>query len=270
MALQLARRPAEWNQEKTLALCAPPTGPLVIGSVSHGVKLSMVVPTYNESENIADLIASLRKIVAAAVGESYEIIVVDDDSPDRTWEIAAAIGENDPRIITVRRTTERGLATAVVRGWQLSRGEVLGVIDGDMQHPVEVTAALWKALSAGADVAVASRYAKGGNVGEWNILRRIVSRVARLMARLLLPKALGRVSDPMSGFFMVRRSLLLGVLLNPLGYKILVEVLGRTAPDAVTEVAYCFRVRGKGHSKATLGVYWQYMVHLIRLRGGNN
>lgn len=249
-----------------MPLCPPPTGPLVIRTGTPGVKLSMVVPTYDESENIAELIASLGKVIAEAVGESYEIIVVDDDSPDHTWKIAAALAEKDPRIIAVRRTTERGLATAVVRGWQLARGEVLGVIDGDLQHPVEVTAALWRAMNAGADIAIASRYIEGGDVGDWNVLRQIVSHAARVMARLLLPGALGKVSDPMSGFFLLRRSLLVGVPLNPLGYKILVEVLGRTAPVAVTEVGYSFCVRGKGHSKATLGVYWDYLVHLIRLR----
>lgn len=249
-----------------MPLYSSPTGPRVVRTADHSVKFSMVIPTYNESENIAELIALLGKELAASVGDSYEIIVVDDDSPDRTWEIVAALGEADPRIIAVRRTAERGLATAVVRGFQVSHGDVLGVIDGDMQHPPEVAVALWAAMNTGSDVAVASRYVEGGGVGDWSILRRGVSRVARLIAWLLLPGVLGRITDPMSGCFMVRRSVIVGVPLNPVGYRTLVEVLGRTQPKAVSEVGYRFNVRSKGQSKANLGICWDDFIHLVKLR----
>ncbi len=238
----------------------------MVGPADHSVKFSIVIPTYNESENIADMIALLSKELATSVGDSYEIIVVDDDSPDRTWEIVAALGESDPRIIAVRRTQERGLATAVVRGFQVSRGDVLGVIDGDLQHPPEVVCALWAKMNAGSDVVVASRYVEGAGVGDWSLLRQGVSRVARLIAWLLLPGVLGQITDPMSGCFMVKRSVVIGVPLNPVGYRTLVEVLGRTQPTAVSEVGYSFNPRSKGRSKANLGICWDDFIHLVKLR----
>ncbi|MGA2002091.1 MAG: polyprenol monophosphomannose synthase [Terriglobales bacterium] len=249
-----------------MPLCTSPTGPRVVGPADHSVKFSIVIPTYNESENIADMIALLSKELATSVGDSYEIIVVDDDSPDRTWEIVAALGESDPRIIAVRRTQERGLATAVVRGFQVSRGDVLGVIDGDLQHPPEVVCALWAKMNAGSDVVVASRYVEGAGVGDWSLLRQGVSRVARLIAWLLLPGVLGQITDPMSGCFMVKRSVVIGVPLNPVGYRTLVEVLGRTQPTAVSEVGYSFNPRSKGRSKANLGICWDDFIHLVKLR----
>lgn len=230
-------------------------------------RLSLVVPTYNESQNIAELVRRLHQALSQVVPEgAYEIIVVDDDSPDRTWKVAEELAASDPRLRVLRRTGERGLATAVIRGWQAARGEILGVIDGDLQHPPAVTAELWNEIEAGADLAVASRRVEGGGVGNWNLFRRIVSRGAQMIGLALLPKVVGRVSDPMSGCFMLRRSLLAGVALNPLGYKILVEVIGRTEPRRIAEVGYVFCVRERGTSKATLGIYWDYLLHLFRLR----
>jgi dolichol-phosphate mannosyltransferase len=249
-------------------LVPAPTGAFVIKPVNSAdqLKLSLVVPTYNEGQNIAELVRALHAALAGKFFEPYEIIVVDDNSPDETWKIAAEIAREDPTVRVLRRTKERGLATAVVRGWQVARGEVLGVIDGDLQHPPEVTAELWAEMEQGADIAVASRRAEGGGVGDWSLGRRVVSRGARLIGLMLLPEAVGKVSDPMSGCFMVRRSLLQGVRMNPLGYKILLEVMGRTKPLRVAEVGYVFLVRRKGASKATLRVYWEYLLHLLLLR----
>ena len=121
-------------------------------------------------------------------------------------------------------------------------------------------------MERGADMAVASRHVEGGGVSDWSILRRIVSRAAQLIGLVVLPGVVGRVSDPMSGFFMIRRSAIEGVRLNPLGYKILIEVLARGRVAWIGEVPYVFHERVHGGSKATLGVYLDYLRHLVRLR----
>jgi dolichol-phosphate mannosyltransferase len=161
---------------------------------------------------------------------------------------------------------ERGLATAVARGWQLARGDVLGAIDADLQHPPEVCATLWAEIARGAELALASRHVPGGGVSDWSLHRRLLSRAAQVFGLLLLPGVLARVSDPMSGFFFVRRAAVEGLELRPAGYKILVEVLGRGRARWLSEVPYVFRERAQGASKASVGVYVDYVRHLARLR----
>jgi dolichol-phosphate mannosyltransferase len=220
-------------------LTACPSGPLVIpavppaispvGSPAAGsvIRLSLIIPTYNESKNIGELIRQLTALLDPLVGDGYELVVVDDDSADRTWELAAEIAIGSPRVRVIRRQDEKGLSTAVIRGWQAARGEILAVIDADLQHPPEATVALFQALQGQIDLAVGSRHVEGGGVSDWSFARRILSRGAQFLGLLLLPGVLGRVSDPMSGYFMVRRSAIAGVELSPLGYKILLEVIGR-------------------------------------------
>ncbi len=224
------------------------------------------MPTFNEGLNIANLVGQLTRLLEEPFGERYEIIVVDDDSPDRTWELAQTLVQEFPRLRVMRRDTESGLSTAVIRGWQAARGEVLCVIDADLQHPPDVAMALYRVIERGADIAVASRHLEGGGVSDWSLPRRIVSRTAQLIGLLILPGVVGRVSDPMSGYFMIRRSAIQGVELNPLGYKILIEVLARGKVPWVGEVPYVFQERTQGGSKATARVYLDYLRHLLRLR----
>jgi len=167
-----------------------------------------VIPTFNERRNIAELVAQLTALLDPELSDDYELIVVDDDSPDRTWEAAAELTAKYPKLRVMRRETERGLSTAVIRGWQVARGEVLAVIDADLQHPPEVTVSLWREISKGADLAVGSRHIEGGGVSDWSLLRRLLSRGAQLLGLILLPGVLGRVSDPMSGYFMIRRDVI--------------------------------------------------------------
>jgi dolichol-phosphate mannosyltransferase len=212
------------------------------------------------------LIGQLEALFDPVLGEAYELIVVDDDSPDRTWAVALALSETHPRVRVLRRQNERGLSTAVIRGWQVARGEVLGVMDGDLQHPAEVSLKLLAEIDRGADLATASRHVEGGGVSDWRLLRRMLSRGAQLLGLLVLPAVLGRLSDPMSGYFMLRRSTLAGVELDPLGYKILIEVVARSNPRWIGEVGYVFRERVEGDSKVTWRLYLDYLVHLLKLR----
>jgi dolichol-phosphate mannosyltransferase len=251
------------------AMLDTPSGPFVVApaaGIAAPIKLSMIVPTYNESKNIAEMVRRLATLLDGALGQSYEIIVVDDNSPDRTWEFAQSLTAQYPQLRVMRRQNERGLSTAVIRGWQAARGEILAVIDADLQHPPEVTMGLWQEINRGADIAVASRHIEGGGVSDWSFLRRVVSRVAQMIGLVLLPGVVGRVSDPMSGYFMLRRGAIAGVELRPLGYKILIEVLGRGRFPWIGEVPYVFRERVEGESKATGKIYIDYLRHLLRLR----
>jgi dolichol-phosphate mannosyltransferase len=235
------------------------------GRSDPAVQVSLVVPTFNEAANIGQLLRSLHEVLTGT-GTAFELIVVDDDSPDRTWEVAAGVAAELPGIRVLRRTGASGLATAVICGWAHARGAVLGVIDGDGQHPPEVVADLVAAMDERTDVAVASRHVPGGGVSNWSAIRRLLSRGAQALGLLLLPGTVGRVTDPMSGFFLVRRDVVAGADLDPVGYKILLEVLARGDVRRVAERPYVFLERTKGESKVAASHYVGYLRHLMRLR----
>jgi dolichol-phosphate mannosyltransferase len=232
----------------------------------RNLKLSLVLPTYNEGGNIQAIIGKIAKLLDSAIVNDYELIVVDDDSPDRTWEVAAALCTEYPQLRVMRRSTERGLSTAVIRGWQVARGEILGVIDADLQHPTDILLQLLQEIDRGADLAIASRHVEGGGVSQWSWIRRVLSRGAQILGLMILPEVIGRLSDPMSGYFMVRRRSIAGKTLSPIGYKILIEVVGRCKIAWIAEVGYVFRERLTGESKVTWKQYIEYLQHLLRLR----
>ncbi|MEI8234941.1 MAG: polyprenol monophosphomannose synthase [Verrucomicrobiota bacterium] len=230
---------------------------------------SLVIPTYKERVNIAPLLRRLGALLERALPGRYELIVVDDDSPDRTWEVAQAIAAETPQVHVIRRLGERGLATAVVAGWKAARGEWLGVIDADLQHPPEVVLALLAAMERGADLAVASRHVEGGGVSDWSLFRQMLSRGAQALGVLLLPSAARAVSDPMSGYFILRRDAVDLSAFRPLGYKILLEVLARGHFSRIEEAGYVFQERKEGASKVTWRQYWEYLVQIWRLRAAS-
>jgi dolichol-phosphate mannosyltransferase len=256
------------NLDLSDALLPVPTGIFQISELAsrRTVSFSLIVPTYNESKNIQQIVHILTGLLDRALPNDYELIVVDDDSPDRTWEIAQHLMPSYPQLRVMRRQTERGLSTAVIRGWQAARGDILGVIDGDLQHPPEVLLKLLQAIRNGADLAVASRHIEGGGTSDWGFIRRFLSRGAQLVGLMILPSVVGRVSDPMSGYFMVKREAIANCLLNPLGYKILLEVIGRGTVERITEVGYVFQERQEGESKVTWKQYVEYLAHLVKLR----
>ena len=219
--------------------------------LEKSVKFSLIVPTYNESKNLARLVEILTQLLNNYFQENYELIIVDDDSPDLTWQVGLDLMSSYPQLRVMRRQGEKGLSTAVIRGWQASEGEILGVIDGDLQHPPETLIKMLDEMVNGADLVVASRHVEGGGVSDWGFIRRFLSRGAQMLGLLILPNVIGRVSDPMSGYFMVRRSAIANCPMNPLGYKILIEVLGRGNIGSVAEVGYVFQERQEGESKVT-------------------
>lgn len=254
------------SESAAIAVEAAPSGPLAVPAGGES-KVSVVVPTYNEAENIGEFLPALGRVLEEAAPGAWEIVLVDDDSPDRTWEIAAAL-TGLPGLRVVRRRGERGLARAVIRGMQAARGDVLGTINADFQHPPEVMGAMVPAI-AGADLAVASRYMAGGGLGNWRGSRRLTASAARLCGRLLLPHVFARLTDPLSGCYLVRRSAIAGVELDPLGYKTLIEFAARGRIGTVRECPYQMRDRARGASKAGGRQTLEYLRHLLRLRNAS-
>ena len=243
-----------------------PRLPSRVGVTNQSIMFSLVIPTYLEAGNINKIVRTLTSLLDESIPGEYELIIVDDNSPDGTWETALSMTSEFPQLQVMRRENERGLSSAVIRGWQNSRGQILGVIDGDLQHPPHILLQLLNAIESASDLAVASRHVEGGGVSRWSFIRRLLSRGAQLLGLLILPRVTGRVSDPMSGYFMVRRSCIEDTTFNPIGYKILLEVLGRGKVDEIAEVGYVFCERQDGESKVSWKHYLDYIRHLLRLR----
>lgn len=253
-----------------------PSGPLIIPDFRENLSsekqcldppwFSLIVPTYKEAQNIERIVKILSNLLDQATTKDYELIIVDDNSPDETWRKARDLMAYYPRLRVMRRIEERGLSTAVIRGWQAARGTLLGVIDGDLQHPPETLLQMLDQIKNGADLVVASRHVEGGGVSNWSLTRRILSRGAQILGLVVCPKVVGQVSDPMSGYFMVRRSAIENVSLDPKGYKILLEVIGRGRAQNIAEVGYVFQERLEGESKVTRQQYVDYIIHLAKLR----
>ena len=227
--------------------------------------LSVVTPTYNEAENLPLLVAGLQEALADV---PHEIIVADDDSPDGTWEIAERLGAEDPSVRVVRRFHDHGLSAAVLDGMSMARGRVLAVIDADLQHDPSILPAMVAALDEDrADVVVGSRATEGGGYGDWAASRRLVSWVATFIARVVLRVS---VSDPMSGYFALTRSAYErgAAGINPRGFKILLEFIGRDRALRVLEVPYEFRNRIHGETKLNRSVIRSYLLAVAELRLG--
>jgi dolichol-phosphate mannosyltransferase len=236
-------------------------------SVPPDLTLSVVIPTRNEAHGV---LALMQRVAPALDGVSHELIFV-DDSDDGTESVLRELAFSEyPQIHVIHRSRgERagGLSGAVIAGFDGSRGEYVAVMDADLQHPPELlTALVDKARERGADLVVASRYVGDGSAaGLADPTRRLVSRGTAIFARLLFCERILRVTDPASGFFLVRRSLLQGVVLRPIGYKILLEVLLRTRWRIFAEVPYRFSEREADTSKASLHQGVLFLQHCLRL-----
>jgi dolichol-phosphate mannosyltransferase len=191
------------------------------------------------------------------------MVVVDDNSPDGTGELAETLSRDYP-LKVVHRSGRAGLASAVVAGFEQAEKAVLGVMDADLQHPPEAIPLLLARIAEGADVVIASRYTPGGGTVGWSLGRRFISWGARRLSHLVLPPV-KKVSDPLSGFFLLRRGVIEGVNLRPTGYKILLEILIRGKYSRVEEVPYLFENRKQGRSNLGLREYLRYLRHLYIL-----
>jgi dolichol-phosphate mannosyltransferase len=223
------------------------------------VLVSIVVPTYREAENLPFLIDRVAGM-AKAHALDVEMIVVDDDSRDGAVAIVDARPEPWVRIVV--RTEERGLSQAVLHGLRQARGDFLVCMDADLSHPPEAVPAMLAKLDAGADFVIGSRYAPGGSTShDWGFLRWLNSRLATALARPLT-----HATDPMAGFFALRRSTFeAGRDFNPIGYKIGLELIVKCGCERVVEIPIHFEDRRFGVSKLTLKQQLLYLKHLRRL-----
>jgi dolichol-phosphate mannosyltransferase len=232
-----------------------------------GILVSIILPTYNERDNIKELIPAIDAVMrSSGFKDRYEILVVDDNSPDGTAQVAQELAARYPVRVIVRKN-ERGLSSAVIRGIREARGEVCVVMDADFQHPPEAIPKLVeKILQEGYELAIASRYVEQGGIENWSFHRKLISKVANGMAYVLFPELRG-IKDLMSGYFAFRRSFVLKKIdeLDPLGFKILLEILVKTQPSKVAEVPYVFKERRYGKSKLGSKVIMEYVIHLLKL-----
>jgi dolichol-phosphate mannosyltransferase len=225
--------------------------------------LSIVVPTFNEVDNVREL---RDRLDAALAGIDWEVIFVDDDSPDGTARYVAELAQQDPRVRSVLRIGRRGLSSACIEGMLASTAPLVAVIDGDLQHDETRLPAMARMLQddPALEVAVGSRYVESGSVGGWDVSRARISRWATQLARLVLKAEL---HDPMSGFFMIRREVLVRCVragVSGVGFKILLDLFA-TAPEPLRfrEVPYTFRARRAGQSKLDTNVAWEFFVMLL-------
>jgi dolichol-phosphate mannosyltransferase len=229
--------------------------------------VSLIVPTRNEAGNISELLVRLGRLPAGALGQ---VIFVDDSDDDTPAAIAYLAPSVDFSVDVVHREPghrDGGLSGAVLEGFRRARGDWLAVMDADLQHPPEVLADLFAATaSEGADIVCATRNVGGGGRDGLGTARDLISKTFTSVARQVFPRRLRGVSDPMSGFFLVRRSAIDLDALHPTGFKILLEILVRTPGLRRAEVAYEFAPRHAGDSKASLREGVIYLRHLTRLR----
>jgi dolichol-phosphate mannosyltransferase len=225
------------------------------------IEISVIVPTFNERDNLGELIGR----IGAALGPTpWEVIIVDDDSPDGTHAQARALASGDGRVRVIRRIGRRGLSSACIEGMLSSSARYLAVIDADLQHdPALLTSMLWLLRIGHADVVVGSRYMAGGGVGQWGEQRALLSRLAtRLTQRLTRVQ----LSDPMSGYFGIRRAVLDESVhrLSGLGFKILLDlVLSAQRPLRIIELPFTFGVRMRGESKLSGPALWECALLLV-------
>ncbi len=224
-------------------------------------ELSIIVPTFNEYENVAALVDKLKACLA---GQRWEVIFVDDDSPDGTAARVRELAAEEPRVRCIQRLGRRGLSSACIEGMLSSSAPFLAVLDADLQHDERLLPRMLEELKrGGADIVVASRYAPGGGIGDWDAGRARMSRIATRLSRILVPADL---SDPMSGFFMVRRAAFESAVrdLSAIGFKIMADLFA-SAPQPLrfVELPYQFGPRNAGRSKLDSVTAWDYGMLLL-------
>jgi dolichol-phosphate mannosyltransferase len=222
--------------------------------IATAATLALVVPTYNERDRLPELVRAIFATYDAA-GIEGELVIVDDNSPDGTGEVADELARSFP-VKVVHRAGKLGLGTAVIEGFNAADAEFVGVIDADLSHPPDLVPRMLAALRDGrADLVIGSRYVPGGGTSNWEMSRVLMSRFACLLARGLTP-----VRDATSGFFLMRRDRARDVTISAGGFKICLELLIRSEPRLVIEVPYVFTGRTAGESKMN----WQEAMGYLR------
>jgi len=219
--------------------------------------ISLIIPTYNEKENIGKLLTLISNLNL----KNFEVIIVDDNSPDGTAKEVERLAKEIPlKIKLIKRRGKRDLSLSVLEGFKKASGEILGVMDADLSHPPELIPKILKELEDN-DFVIASRKISGGEIKEWSLKRKIFSGFATFLAKTLVPK----VSDPLSGFFFFKKKIIEGVKLSPIGYKICLEILVKGNYQKLKEIPYVFKNRLFGKSKLNFKIILKFLFHVLKL-----
>ena len=234
--------------------------------IGENGQISIIIPTYNESENIIKILHSIGEVLPKNV--PTQAIVVDDNSPDGTGKLVEDYLKNvkkiaDYTIEIIHRKAKKGLGSAILNGIQHAKGDTIVVMDSDFSHPPQIIPKLIESIKKYQyDIAVASRYIKGGKIQGWSLKRKIMSKFATLIAK----KGLGiDTKDPMSGFFAFKRNIIKGLNIDAIGYKILLEILVKTKDVNVKEIPYTFQDRELGSSKLNMKTIFDYYRSVWKL-----
>lgn len=231
----------------------------------NAIQVSIIIPTYNESQNILKILKSIGEILTPDV--SAQAIVVDDNSPDGTGKVVENHIKNVKRVADytidiIHRTAKRGLSSAILKGIQYAKSDTIIVMDSDFSHPPQIIPKMIEALKHHCDIVIASRYVKGGNIIGWPLKRKLMSKMATAIAK----KGLGvKTTDPMSGFFAFKRPILTGLKFDAIGYKMLLEILVKTKGVTIKEIPYSFTDRKFGSSKVSFSVACDYAKSVWKL-----
>ena len=232
----------------------------------RGTQVSIIIPTYNESQNILKILKSIGDILPKNI--LAEAIVVDDNSPDGTGKIVENYLKEFKKITgytidVIHRTAKKGLSSAILNGIQQASGDTIVVMDSDFSHPPQIIPRMLDALRKyRCDIVIASRYVKGGKISGWPLKRKLLSKLATVIAK----KGLGvSTLDPMSGFFAFKRPIIKGLKFDAIGFKMLLEILVKTKGVSVREIPYTFTDRQFGSSKVTLSTAIDYAKSVLRL-----
>jgi dolichol-phosphate mannosyltransferase len=229
-------------------------------------ELSIIIPTYNESNNIIQILKQIEKYIPKSI--KTEAIVVDDDSPDGTGRLVDDYLKNMKELANytlqiIHRKTKAGLSSAILNGIQQAKGETILVMDSDFSHPPQIIPKMIDALKKShSDIIVASRYVSGGGIGDWSLKRKLLSKLGNKIAK----KFLGiKINDPMSGFFAFKRNIIGELKFDVMGYKMLMEILVKTKGVKVKEIPYIFSDRKEGSSKLDHHVIIDYLKSVWKL-----
>jgi len=235
-------------------------------NTNQGAQVSIIIPTYNESRNIVGILKSIGDNLPKNI--TAEAIVVDDNSPDLTGKIVEEYLKNVKKIAgytmdIIHRTSKNGLSSAILSGVQRAKGDTIVVMDSDFSHPPQIIPKMIESLKKyQCDMVVASRYINGGKIKGWTLKRKIMSKVATLIAT----KGLGvKTKDPMSGFFAFKKNILKEINFDAIGYKILLEILVKKSGIAVKEIPYTFENRSFGTSKLDRSTVTDYFKSVWKL-----
>jgi dolichol-phosphate mannosyltransferase len=226
------------------------------------VQLSIIIPTYNERDNVEPIVQRISSSIES-VTDDFEIWFI-DDSTDETPAVLEHVALQNQQVHYLHRTSSTGLASAVTLGFRVASGKYMIVMDGDLQHPPELIPVIYQRLVSGIDIVIPSRFVAGGSDGGLNIFRKFVSWTARMIGQMALRK-LRKISDCTGGYFGLHRSVVKDADLNPIGWKILIEVLVKGKYKTVHEVPYSFQSRDAGLSKMSFSEQKNYIFHILKL-----